>query len=82
MARHKKREREREIERRRRRRAKLAKLRAKGLFPRPEGYDTRVYSYVAYAVAKGLMSLEEARARLEKAKIENTEEKQDKEQVQ
>ncbi len=69
MARHKKREREREIERRRRRRAKLAKLRAKGLFPRPEGYDTKVYSYVAYAVAKGIMSLDEALARLEKAKI-------------
>lgn len=69
MARHKKREREREIERRRRRRAKLAKLRAKGLFPRPEGYDPRVYSYVAYAVAKGIMTLEEALARLEKAKL-------------
>jgi len=69
MARHKKREREREIERRRRRRAKLAKLRKKGLFPRPEGYDPRVYSYVAYAVAKGIMTLEQALARLEQAKI-------------
>ncbi len=69
MARHKKIERKREIERRRRRRAKLAKLRAKGLFPRPEGYDPRVYPYVAYAVAKGIMSLEEALARLEKAKL-------------
>jgi len=70
MARHKKIERVREIERRRRRRAKLTKLRAKGLFPRPEGYDPRVYSYVAYAVAKGIMTLEQALARLEKAKIE------------
>jgi len=70
MARHKKIERVREIERRRRRRAKLAKLRAKGLFPRPEGYDPRVYSYVAYAVAKGIMTLDQALARLEKAKIE------------
>ncbi|HAA84522.1 MULTISPECIES: hypothetical protein [Thermodesulfobacterium] len=69
MARHKKIERQREIERRRRRREKLAKLRAKGLFPRPEGYDPRVYSYVAYAVAKGIMTLDEALARLEKAKI-------------
>ncbi|QJA06736.1 hypothetical protein FVE67_08005 [Thermosulfurimonas marina] len=69
MARHKKIERQREIERRRRRRAKLAKLRAKGLFPRPEGYDPRVYPYVAYAVAKGLMSLEEALKRLEEAKL-------------
>ncbi len=69
MARHKKIERVREIERRRRRRAKLAKLRAKGLFPRPEGYDPTVYSYVAYAVAKGIMTLEQALARLEKAKI-------------
>jgi hypothetical protein len=70
MARHKKREREREIERRRRRREKLAKLRRKGLFPRPEGYDPTVYSYVAYAVAKGIMTLDQALARLEKAKIE------------
>ncbi|MFN3567760.1 MAG: hypothetical protein ACK4UR_02490 [Caldimicrobium sp.] len=69
MARHKKIERVREIERRRRRRARLAKLRKKGLFPRPEGYDPKIYSYVAYAVAKGIMSLEEALARLEKAKI-------------
>jgi hypothetical protein len=69
MARHKKREREREIERRRRRREKLAKLRRKGLFPRPEGYDPRVYSYVAYAVAKGIMTLDQALARLEKAKV-------------
>ncbi|MFN3505402.1 MAG: hypothetical protein ACK4Y7_04245 [Caldimicrobium sp.] len=69
MARHKKIERVKEIERRRRRRARLAKLRRKGLFPRPEGYDPRVYSYVAYAVAKGIMSLEEALSRLEKAKI-------------
>ncbi len=69
MARHKKLERQKEIERRRRRREKLAKLRAKGLFPRPEGYDTTVYSYVAYAVAKGIMTLDEALARLEKAKI-------------
>lgn len=70
MARHKKIERIREIERRRRRRAKLAKLRAKGLFPRPEGYDPRVYPYVAYAVAKGIMTLEEALKRLEKAKLQ------------
>lgn len=69
MAKHKKLERIREIERRRRRRERLAKLRKKGLFPRPEGYDPRVYSYVAYGVAKGVMSLEEALARLEKAKI-------------
>ncbi|MCS7150197.1 MAG: hypothetical protein N2Z40_02650 [Caldimicrobium sp.] len=69
MARHKKIERKREIERRRRRRERLAMLRKKGLFPRPEGYDTTVYSYVAYAVAKGIMNLEEALARLEKAKI-------------
>jgi hypothetical protein len=69
MARHKKIERMREIERRRRRRAKLAKLRAKGLFPRPEGYDPRVYPYVAYAVAKGIMTLEEALKRLEKARV-------------
>lgn len=73
MARHKKLERQREIERRRRRRAKLAKLRAKGLFPRPEGYDPRVYPYVAYAVAKGIMSLEEALARLEAAKLSEEE---------
>ncbi len=70
MARHKKIERMREIQRRRRRRFKLAKLRAKGLFPRPEGYDPRVYSYVAYAVAKGIMPLEEARKRLESAKLQ------------
>jgi hypothetical protein len=70
MARHKKRERAREIERRRRRREKLAKLRRKGLFPRPEGYDPTVYSYVAYAVAKGIMTLDQALARLEKAKVE------------
>jgi len=70
MARHKKREREREIERRRRRREKLAKLRRKGLFPRPEGYDPTVYCYVAYAVAKGIMTLDQALARLEKAKVE------------
>ncbi|QER42229.1 hypothetical protein F1847_05530 [Thermodesulfobacterium sp. TA1] len=69
MARHKKIERQREIERRRRRREKLAKLRAKGLFPRPEGYDTTVYSYIAYAVAKGIMTLDEALSKLEKAKI-------------
>ncbi|NPA49755.1 MAG: hypothetical protein GXO20_07205 [Thermodesulfobacteria bacterium] len=72
MARHKKIERMREIERRRRRRAKLAKLRAKGLFPRPEGYDPRVYPYVAYAVAKGIMTLEEALQKLEAAKIEGS----------
>jgi hypothetical protein len=30
----------------------------------------RVYSYVAYAVAKGIMTLDQALARLEKAKIE------------
>ncbi len=70
MARHKKIERMREIERRRRRRAKLAKLRAKGLFPRPEGYDPRVYPYVAYAVAKGIMTLDEALKRLEQAKVQ------------
>ncbi len=69
MARYKKIERIREIERRRRRREKLAKLRAKGLFPRPEGYDPTVYSYVAYAVAKGIMPLDQALARLEKAKL-------------
>jgi hypothetical protein len=74
MARHKKREREREIERRRRRREKLAKLRRKGLFPRPEGYDPTVYSYVAYAVAKGIMTLDQALARLEKAKVEHQKE--------
>ncbi|BAU23217.1 hypothetical protein THC_0830 [Caldimicrobium thiodismutans] len=69
MARHKKIERMKEIERRRRRREKLSKLRAKGLFPRPEGYDPTIYSYVAYAVAKGIMTLEQALARLEKAKL-------------
>jgi hypothetical protein len=69
MARHKKIERMKEIERRRRRKARLSRLRAKGLFPRPEGYDPTVYSYVAYAVAKGIMSLEQALARLEQAKI-------------
>lgn len=69
MARHKKRERIKEIERRRRRREKLRKLRAKGLFPSPEGYDPKVYPYIAYAVAKGIMNLDEAKRRLEQAKI-------------